>query len=118
MRSCSPVAAPTEASGCGSPRGQSLTPACGDFSGHTHWVAGLAFAPDGVLASGSYDGTVKLWDTTSGSCLQTFSGHSDRVIRVVWSPDGCTLASCSVDHTIRLWDDEEGRSRMVLQGHT
>jgi WD40 repeat protein/transcriptional regulator with XRE-family HTH domain len=88
------------------------------LSGHTHWVAGLAFAPDGVLASGSYDGTVKLWDTTSGSCLQTFSGHSDRVIRVVWSPDGRTLASCSVDHTIRLWDDEEGRSRMVLQGHT
>jgi WD40 repeat protein/transcriptional regulator with XRE-family HTH domain len=88
------------------------------LSGHTHWVAGLAFAPDGVLASGSYDGTVKLWDTTSGSCLQTFSGHSDRVIRVVWSPDGHTLASCSVDHTIRLWDEEEGRSRMVLQGHT
>jgi WD40 repeat protein/transcriptional regulator with XRE-family HTH domain len=88
------------------------------LSGHAHWVAGLAFAPDGVLASGSYDGTVKLWDTTSGSCLQTFSGHSDRVIRVVWSPDGHTLASCSVDHTIRLWDDEEGRSRMVLQGHT
>jgi len=86
--------------------------------GHTHWVAGLAFAPDGVLASGSYDGTVKLWDTTSGSCLKTFSGHWDRVIRVVWSPDGRTLASCSVDHTIRLWDDEEGRSRMVLQGHT
>jgi WD40 repeat protein/transcriptional regulator with XRE-family HTH domain len=88
------------------------------LSGHTQWVAGLAFAPDGVLASGSYDGTVKLWDTTSASCLQTFSGHADRVIRVLWSPDGRTLASCSVDHTIRFWDVAEGRARMVLQGHT
>ena len=81
-------------------------------------MTGLAFAPDGTqLASSGVDGTVKLWDMESFDCLQTFSGHTDRVLRVVWSPDGRTLASCSFDQTIWLWDVKERRSRVVLYGH-
>lgn len=79
----------------------------------------MAFAPDGArLASAGFDGTVKLWDIASGTCLQTVSEHSSAVLRVAWSPDGRLLASCSFDHTIWLWDVANGvRSHAILHGH-
>ena len=43
----------------------------------------------------SLDKTVKLWDVTSGECLQTLEGHSDRVNSVSFSPDGTKVASGS-----------------------
>jgi WD40 repeat protein/transcriptional regulator with XRE-family HTH domain len=88
------------------------------ITGHSHWVDGLAFAPDGAqFASASFDGTVKVWDVGSGRCLHTFTDHTDRVMRVAWSPDGRTLASCGLDRTIWLWDTTTRQARAVLQGH-
>jgi WD40 repeat protein len=49
---------------------------------------------------------------------QTPNQHSNRVIKVVFSPDGKLLASCSRDTTIRLWDPETGACQKTLEGHT
>ena len=47
---------------------------------------------------------MKLWDVTSGECLQTLEGHSDDVYSVSFSPDGTKVASGSIDSTVKLWD--------------
>jgi WD40 repeat protein len=65
----------------------------------------VAFSPDGrLLASGSRDKTIKLWEVASGSLVRTLTGHTDSVFSVAFSPDGRLLASGSDDNTIRLWD--------------
>ena len=60
------------------------------------------------IVTGLYDGDVVLWDTSTGNELQRFSGHSDIVSRVVFSPDESQLLSGGLDRSIRLWDIASG----------
>ena len=75
------------------------------LEGHTRAVRSVVFSPDGtILASGSQDSTIKLWDVATKTNIATLSGHNNEVNTVSFSPDGTILASGSQDRTIRLWD--------------
>jgi WD40 repeat protein len=83
-------------------------------------VTGLAFSPDGsLLATASFDETVRLWDPDTGDPIgQPLSGHTDNVWAVAFSPDGTMLATAGDDTTAKLWDLAAGRRMLTLRGHT
>ena len=79
----------------------------------------VAFSPDGgILAGGSHDGTVALWDVASRRIITTLEGHTRRVDSVAYSPGGDLLASASWESTVRLWDVASRRELPALEGHT
>ena len=89
------------------------------LTGHTGNVTSIAFSPDGtILASGSWDDTVRVWDAATGDTLNTLTGHTRGVESIAFSPDGSTLASGSWDRTVHLWDVATGEMLNTLTGHT
>lgn len=67
-------------------------------SGHEAKVNSVAFSKSGeLLASGSEDYTIRIWDLSNQSCLSVLSGHKDGVLCVDWSPDDQCIISSSHD---------------------
>ena len=86
--------------------------------GHTAAVSSVAFSPEGrTLASGSDDGTGRIWNVRTRKLTAVFTGHTGRVSSVAFSPDGNMFASSSYDRTIRLWDSHTGKLTATLTGH-
>ena len=72
---------------------------------------------NGYLASGSYDNTIKIWDTNTGNEIRTLKAHTDYVRSLVVLNNGY-LASGSYDNTIKIWDTNTGNEIRTLKGHT
>jgi WD40 repeat protein len=68
---------------------------------HDENVNGVAVSPDGQrFAICGDEGHVVVWDTSTGTHVRAFQGHTDAVNSVAWSPDESMLASCSDDKTV------------------
>jgi WD40 repeat protein len=82
-------------------------------------VVGVALSPDGqYMATGSDDGTAKIWDAISGKDLLTLSGYSNAVVEVAFSPDGQRVATVDHDSKAKIWDAVSGKDLLTLSGHT
>lgn len=88
-------------------------------TGHSGQVLSIAFTSDSkLMASGSVDKTIVLWDPATGNQLRTLKGHTGTVGSVAFSPDDKQLASGSADNTIKIWDVSSGREKQTMAGHT
>jgi WD40 repeat protein len=68
-----------------------------------------------MLASGSDDNTVRLWETSTGHHLMTLRGHTDHVRAIAFEPSGQYLASGSRDGTVKLWNVQTGECLKTLR---
>ncbi|KIS68592.1 putative lipoprotein-associated phospholipase A2 [Mycosarcoma maydis] len=69
------------------------------------------------VATGSRDKTIRIWDSISGQCLKTLTGHDNWVRGLAFSPNGKSLLSVSDDKTMRLWDLQSGRCTRTIEAH-
>jgi WD40 repeat protein/serine/threonine protein kinase len=85
--------------------------------GHKGWVYSVAVSPDSkrVISGGDADGTIRVWDLTTGETLKTLAGHTGTIRSLAFSPDGKKIISGSMDKTIKVWDAETGAEVMTLR---
>ncbi len=88
-----------------------------ELKGHTDSVYSVAFSPNGeMLASKSFDETIKIWNPNTGQLLRTI--HTSRGGQIAFSPDGNMLASGDTeDKVVNLWDPNTGELLEILKGH-
>ncbi len=89
------------------------------LEGHDSVIEDLAFSPDGrLLASASFDNTIRLWNVGERRQVRVLEGHhGDVVYGVAFSADGKRLASAGWDKTLRLWEVASGRLLATLKEH-
>ncbi|XP_031285958.1 protein HIRA isoform X1 [Pistacia vera] len=86
--------------------------------GHTADVVDLNWSPDdSILASGSLDNTIHIWNMSNGICTAVLRGHSSLVKGVTWDPIGSFIASQSDDKTVIIWRTSDWSLAHRTDGH-
>lgn len=90
-----------------------------DLHAHSKEIYTIKWSPGGpgsnnpnqnlMLASASFDSTVRLWELEKGTCLHTLTKHYEPVYSVAFSPDGKLLASGSFDKCVHIWSTQTGQ---------
>ena len=87
-----------------------------DLQAHSKEIYTIKWSPTGpgtnnpnmnlILASASFDSTVRLWDVDRGVCIHKLTKHTEPVYSVAFSPDGQLLASGSFDKCVHIWSTQ------------
>eukprot|EP00521_Asterionellopsis_glacialis_P014045 CAMPEP_0195293118 /NCGR_PEP_ID=MMETSP0707-20130614/11706_1 /TAXON_ID=33640 /ORGANISM="Asterionellopsis glacialis, Strain CCMP134" /LENGTH=866 /DNA_ID=CAMNT_0040353755 /DNA_START=24 /DNA_END=2624 /DNA_ORIENTATION=+ len=97
-----------------------------DFKSHQQEIYTVKWSPTGpgsnnpnkplMLATASFDGSVRLWNVQNGTCIRVFSRHRDSVYSVAFSPSGEFLASGSLAGQLYIWNVREGTHIKSFKG--
>lgn len=88
------------------------------MTGHQQLINHVQFSPDTrIIASASFDKSIKLWDGRTGKFLATLRGHVQAVYMVAWSADSRLIVSGSADSTLKVWNMKTKKLDQDLPGH-
>lgn len=88
------------------------------MTGHQQLINDVKFSPDTrLIASASFDKSIKLWSSRTGVFLATLRGHVQAVYQIAWSADSRLLVSGSADSTLKVWNVEKKGLHFDLPGH-
>ncbi|XP_036623448.1 notchless protein homolog 1 isoform X1 [Trichosurus vulpecula] len=86
--------------------------------GHQALINQVLFSPDArIIASASFDKSIKLWEGKTGKYLASLRGHVAAVYQIAWSADSRLLVSGSSDSTLKVWDVKTRKLAVDLPGH-
>ena len=86
--------------------------------GHKRGIWTLSFSGvERVIASGSQDGTIRIWSLTDGSCLRMLEGHSAAVLSVRFLRGSAQIVSSGADGMLKLWNVRTGQAAFTADVH-
>lgn len=85
-------------------------------SGHSSYVYAVALSPDGkIVATGSDDTSVKLWDVATKKLLYTIKDYGHSIKTLAFSPDGKRLAAAGYNPSVKIWDVASGKTLQTFE---